>query len=232
MSYRSFVLLWMALLLGVALAIQTGTAASEGYVVYDVQVSYGGNPHSAYVNESVSPSSTQGESILSLAVRWTSANFTYSHVVNSSLAAFPYMPAITNQSYDYRNESYGFSAKVFRVGSSQVTFGGKAYPLSDFAFSVNFTRGNSSGSASGNLSAFPSGLVYSVTLHSKGVAASAALASTSLQLQESPTPPDLQAASVGVGASIAAAAVVLSLGVTGRRKKKSPEAQKPEHWVD
>jgi hypothetical protein len=232
MNYGPLVFLGVVLVLGLAPVVQTGSAASSGYVVYSIHASSNGSQQSFSVNETVSPSSSQGESILSLAVESASTNFTYSHLINSSLTVFPYMPVVTNQSFTYRNDSYSISARITQNGSSQVTFQGKVYLLSDYAFYANFTGGESSRNANGDLSVLPSGLVYSVSLLSGGTTVTAMLVSTSLPLQASSAAPNLQAASVGVGASVAAAAVALSVGVRARRKKRPEAAPKPDHWVD
>lgn len=226
------VFLGMTLILGLAPIVQTGEAASSGYVTYSVHASSNGSQQSFSVNESVSPSSNQGDSILSLVVESASTNFTYSHLVNSSLTLFPYMPAIANQSFTYYNDSNSITARIVQNGSSQVTFQGKVYALSDYAFSAKFIKGESSGNASGDLSVLPSGLVYSVALLSNGTLATATLISTSLPLQASSSSSSLQAASVGVGVSAAGAAVALSLGVRAKRKNRLREGPKPDHWVD
>jgi hypothetical protein len=232
MNYGPLVFLGVALVLGLAPVVQTGSAASSGYVVYSVHASFNGSQRSFSVNETVSPSLSHGESILSLAVESASTNLTLSHLINSSLTVFPYMPVVTNQSYTYRNDSYSITARITQAGSSQVNFQGVTYTLSDYAFYANFTRGQSSRNAGGDLSVLPSGLVYSVSLLSEDTTVTAVLVSTSLPLQASSAAPDLQVASVGVGASVAAAAVALSVGVRTRRKKKPEAAPKPDHWAD
>ena len=88
----------------------------------------------ASVNESVSQSPTAGDSIVMLAVQGTESNFTYSHVVNSSLTLFPYLPAISNENYTYSGKSYTVAASISQQGTSQVSFQGKSYTLTDYAF--------------------------------------------------------------------------------------------------
>jgi hypothetical protein len=232
MNYGPLVFLGVALVLGLAPVAQTGSAASSGYVAYNIHASFNGSQQSFSVNETVSPSSSQGKSILSLAVASASTNFTYSHLINSSLTVFPYMPVITNQSFTYRNDSYSISARITQNGSSQVNFRGEVYSLSDYAFYANFTGRESSRNASGDLSVLPSGLVYSISLLSGGTTVTVVLISTSLPLQASSAAPNLQVASVGVGASVAAAAVALSVGVRAKRKKRPEAAAKPDHWAD
>ena len=232
MNRSVMVLVGLTLVLALAPAIQASAATSSGYVAYSVQVSSAGRSQSFSVNESVSASSHQGESILSLALKSASTNFTYSHLVNSSLSLFPYLPAVANDSFTYSNDSYSVTARVVQTGTSQVTFQGGTHTLNDFAISASFTSPQSSGTANGKLSAFQSDLVYSVAFSSNGTLVTATLTSTSLPLEAGSASPSIQAASAGVGVSVAAAAIALSLGVRARRKNGSEAAQKPDHWVD
>ena len=113
------------------------SSASSGYVVYNVQASYNGTTRAASVNESVTPSSTTGESIIGLAVVGTQTNFTYSRVVNSSLTIFPFLPGISSQNFTYSDKGYTVTAKISQQGTSQATFQGKAYTLTNYAFSAD-----------------------------------------------------------------------------------------------
>lgn len=232
MSRSMLLFLVVALLLGLTPVVEADEAASYGYVTYTVSASSDGHQQSFSVNESISKSPSQGESILSLVVESASSNFTYSHLLNSSLAVFPYLPATTNLSFAYKNDSYYLAVRITEEENSEVTFQGKGYTLGDYRFDANLTEGGSSKSVDGNLSLFPSDLVYSVMLLSGDTIATATLTSTSLQLQANSSLSSAQVVSAGVGVSAGAAAVALSLGVGVRRKKKSEEAQKPEHWVD
>lgn len=232
MNRSLLVFLGLTLVLVLAPIAQASAAASSGYVAYSVQASSNGKQRSFSLNESVSMSSHQGESILTLALTSASTNVTYSHFINSSLIVFPYIPAITNRSFTYSNDSYTITASITQTGTSQVTFQGKAYTLGDYAFTATFTNAQASRSTKGTLSAFQSGLVYSVTFGSNATSVTATLISTSLPLQAESTAPTLQMASAGVGISVAAGAVALSLGVRARRKKESGTARKPDHWVD
>jgi len=226
------VLLGLTLVLALTPTIEAVAASTSGYVAYSVQVSSAGSNRSFSVNETVSPSSHQGQSLLTLVMQSASTNFTYSHLINSSLSVFPFMPAITNNSFTYSNDSYSVTARIVQAGTSQVTFHGAAYTLNDFAISASFTSAKASGNAAGKLSAFQSDLVYSVAFSSNSTAVAATLTSTSLPLQAGSASPSLQVATAGVGVSVAAAAVALSLGVRARRKGEQGEVQKPDHWVD
>ena len=208
------------------------SSASSGYAVYSVQASYNGTTRSASVNETVTPSSTTGESIVVLAVQGTQTNFTYSRVVNSSLTLLPYLPAISNQNFTYSGKGYTVVAKISQQGASQATFQGKSYTLTNYVFSAEISSVNGSHTITGTVSAFPSDLVYSATAQSNGSSVSATLTATSLALTTAAAAPALQAASAGVGLSLAAGAVALSLGVRMKRKHASAGPSTPDHWVD
>ncbi len=210
----------------------SSSSASSGYVVYNVQASYNGTTRAASVNESVTPSSTTGESIIGLAVVGTQTNFTYSRVVNSSLTIFPFLPGISSQNFTYSDKGYTVTAKISQQGTSQATFQGKAYTLTNYAFSADITSSNGSKTIAGTISAFPSDLVYSATAQSNGSSVSATLTATSLALTTAAAAPALQAASAGAELSLAVGAVALSLGVRMKRKKAPAAPSNPDHWVD
>lgn len=230
MNRSLLVLLCLTLVL--ALAPTVHAAGSTGYVSYNIQTSSNGNQRSYSVNESVSQSSHSGESILSLIVKSASTNFTYSHLVNSSVVVFPYLPVITNRTLTYSNDSYSISIRLVQEGTSKVTFQGSQYTLNVYAVSANFTDADFSGNANGTLATFPSGLVYTAAITLGKGSLTATMTSTSLQLQASSAAPSIQIASAGIGVSVAAVAVVLSIGVRAKRKNGTEQAEKPEHWVD
>ncbi len=237
MSVSVALFLGVLLLFGAVPIVHAATSGATGYVAYDVHATTADGQKAASVNESVTASSTGGESILLLAVKSALTNFTYSHLINSSAEVFPYMPAIANRSFSYSNDSYSISAKITQVASSQVSFQGSSYTMSNYAISANFTGPKGSGSAQGTISAFPSTLVYSLSLtldspQGNG-SVSAVLTSTSLSLQAGgAASPAVQTASAGVGLSLAAGALALSLGVRARRANRSNPGPKPDHWVD
>ena len=153
-------------------------------------------------------------------------------MVNSSLTLFPYLPAISNQNFSYSGKSYSVTAKISQQGTSQVTFQGKAYTLTNYAFSADISSTNGSGTISGTVSAFPSDLVYSATAQANSTSVAATLTATSLSLSGATPAPALQAASAGIGLSVAAGAVALSLGVRMKRKQAPSAPSNPDHWVD
>jgi hypothetical protein len=214
-------------------ATSTGAASpSQGSVSYSIQVTKNGAQRSFSVSESVTPGSTPGKSIVLLSVEAASSNFTYSHIVNSSLTLLPYMPAIAGQNYSYAGKSYNVTAKISQQGTGQVTFQGKAYTLTNYALSATIVSAKGSKTVSGTISAFPSDLVYSFGTTFNDTKVVGTLTSTSLGLDASGAAPGVQAAAAGLGLSMAGAAVALSLGIRAKRKQRTDGATKPDHWVD
>ncbi len=215
-----------------AASTASSSSPSSGYASYGVQVTQNGTTRSMSVNESIAPSSSPGMSILLLTVEAASSNFTYSHTVNSSSTLLPYLPAISNQNFTYSGKSYSVAAKISQQGTSQVTFQGESYSVTNYAFSADITSANGSTSISGSVSAFPSDLVYSVSAQATNASVAATLTSTSLALSATAAGPALQAASAGIGISLAVGAVAVSLGVRMKRKQGPSGSSNPDHWVD
>lgn len=220
-------------ILPLAQAATSSAAATTGFAAYSVQATVNGTSHSASVNENVKASSTPGKSILTLAVEAASTNFTYSHIVNSSATLFPYLPAISNQNYTYSGKGYNVTAKISQQGTSQVTFQGKTYTVTNYAFSAKVDSAKGSKTYAGTISAFPSDLVYSAAVQTDKSHATITLTATSLSLDATgaATQP-VQAASAGLGISLAVGAVALSLGVRMKRKHGTAGSARPDHWVD
>jgi hypothetical protein len=212
-------------------ASSSSSSPSSGYVSYAVQFTQNGTTRSVSLNETVTPSSSPGKSILLLSVEAASSNFTFSHIVNSSSTLLPYLPAISNQSFTYSGKNFSVAAKISQQGTSQVPFRGASYSLTNYAFSASIASANRSTSISGSVSAFPSDLVYSISAHTANATVEATLVSTSLALSTA-SAPALQAASAGIGISLAVGAVALSLGVRMKRKQGSAGSSTPDHWVD
>ena len=219
-------------LVPVVQASTSGSASpSTGTVTYGVQLVANGTTRSASVTETVSPDSSPGLSVIQVVVAGTQGNFTFSHSVNSSLTLFPYLPTIANNNYSYTGKSGSVTAKIAQQGTSQVTFGGKSYTLTDYIFSATYSDANGTGSVTGTVAAFPSDLVYSASASSSQGQVSATLTSTTLPLTTASLSPAVQATSAGVGISLAIGAVALSLGVKYRNRPHA-EGPKPDHWVD
>jgi hypothetical protein len=215
-----------------AATASSSSSPSSGYASYGIQVTQHGTTRSVSVNESVAPSSSPGKSILLLTVEAASSNLTYSRVVNSSSTLFPYLPAISGQNFTYSGKSYSVAARISQQGTSQVTFQGRAYSVTNYAFSADVVSANGSTSITGSVSAFPSDLVYSVSAQTPNASVAATLTSTSLALSAGAAAPALQAASAGIGISLAVGAVALSLGVRMKRKQAATGSSNPDHWVD
>jgi len=201
----------------------SSSGQSTGYVAYSIQAS---------VNESVTPTSSPDKSVVQVTIDGTLSNLTYSRVVNSSLTLLPYLPSISNENYTYSGKSYSATVKISQQGTSQVSFQGKSYTLSDYSFSAVITSTNGTQTITGSVSAFPSDLVYSVSAQTSNASVSATLTSTSLALSTATSGPAIQAASAGIGITLAAGAVALSLGVRMKRKQGSAGPSTPDHWVD
>jgi len=221
-------------LVPIAQATNTTSSSSQstGYAAYSIQAAQNGTTRIASVNESVTPSSSPGKSIVLLSVDGTLSNFTYSRAVNSSSTLFPYLPAISNENYTYTGKSYTAALKISQQGTSQVTFQGISYTLTNYAFSAVITSTKGTQDISGTISAFPSDLVYSVSAQTTNANVAATLTSTSLPLSTGAAAPGIQAASAGIGISLAAGAVALSLGIRMKRKQGSAGPSTPDHWVD
>jgi hypothetical protein len=212
----------------------TALASPSGFAAYSVQVNSRGSSRNLTVNESISPTSNAGFDRLILKVASGSWNFNYSRSVNSSLDLFPFVPAISNQSFSYSSGSSRVSADVTQNGTLSVSFQGKTYQLTSLSFRASFSTSNHTGSLAGVLYAFPSGLVYSLrTSFNATTSFSATLQSTSLPLNAAASSSSAaQIASAGLGAGAVLSVVGLSLGVRSRRRKGQPAGAKPDYWVD
>jgi len=219
----------------------TYSGPSSGSVTYAVTANGNGTTEAATITETITPSSTAGQSILSLASSLTlnlpsmspsSSNFTYSHDINSSSAMFPYLPAISGTNYTYSGKNVTIAAKISQSGTSQATFQGKAYTMTDYSFSLAITTTNGTQTVTGTIAAFPSDLVYSFTGTANSGTIQATLTSTSLPLTAGQAAPALQAASAGIGISLAVGAIALSLGVRMKRHSGTAGTANPDHWVD
>ncbi len=113
----------VALLAG---AVGTASAATPGYAVYNVEYSFLGTSHSITVNESVSATSNTKYDKLIINVDTGNSTFSYSRSINSSLEISPFLPSITNQSFNYASGSSTASLSVKQNGSAPLQFHGKS----------------------------------------------------------------------------------------------------------
>lgn len=148
-----------ALLLGSAGA---ASAATPGYAVYNVQVSYMGVSHGFTVNESVSATHDVNFDTLILTIVSGNSTFSYSRSINSSLDVSPFLPSITNQSFSYKSGSSTATLSIMKNGSAPVQFNGGSYSLTSYSVKAIVTSNGTTTSTSASLLTFPSGLVYSV----------------------------------------------------------------------
>ncbi len=233
---RGSTVAWVGIALTIFLLpfVQLGYASQSGYVAYSVLTTSGRTQETYSINESVSPSPTKGESILSIYLRSATTNLTDARFVNSSIEVFPYVPAVSNLTYTYSNDSYVVTAHVAEVGSSRAAFQGIAFTLEDYSFYANVSKAQTAPQTlSGNFTTLPSGLIYSLSIVSNDTSAVVTLVSTSLPLEASSGGITTSAASAGLGVSAVVGAVALSLGVRSKRSKNGQQSgQRPDYWVD
>jgi hypothetical protein len=218
-----------------ALLVVSSAAASQpggGFVAYRVSVTLPSGQQSAVVNESVVQSSKPGFSDLILQLTGSRQNLTYSRLVNSSTALFPYLSNLASQALDYSNGTTANAHLNFSAaGTTTVTFQGSQYTLSLYTFAVSSSYHGMTIVANGTLEVFPSSLVYSATAGNGNVSLRAVLVATDLQLNQ---PSGQTAASTYVGAGLGVGGVALVAVFLARRKdrKVQSQEQKPSHWVD
>ena len=209
------------------------SGATPGFAAYTVQFSTHGVSKSFTVNESITQTSKPAVDRLFLSVTSLSSNFTYSKFVNSSAMIQPFLPAVTNQTVNYSSNKTSISIRLTRNGTAPLAFQGSTYALTSYTFSARFSARNYTGSASGSLRSFPSGLIYSVREDLNGTSSlMITLKATSLPLTVGAAAPALQVSSLGVGAGVAVSAIALGLGVQMKRRRNRIVENKPEHWVD
>jgi len=208
-------------------------SSPKGFVVYSVTYSSVGNSGSFVVNETVAPGSTSGFDDFLLRVTSISTNFTVSKVINSSIANFPYVPAITNQTFTFERNSTTVSASVLQTGSSSVDFGGSSYSLTVYTANLALSSPKGGFASSSTVKAFPSGLLYSVVgTIGKSTSFAVVLLATSLSLQGPAASSTAQAVSVAVGGTAVAGMVALTYGFGIRKKSKPETRERPDYWVD
>jgi len=192
------------------------------------------NSGSLTVNESVGPSENASFSDVVLSLTGMSQNLTYSRLVNASIDLFPYLPGLLNQSLSYSNSTGGYSISVelSNATSAPIDFGGASYQSQVYGFAFSATFQNQTQSGTGNVTVFPSTLVYSATAEVDGnYSVTAVLQATNLSLSGPSTQGQTAAYSV-IGAGAAAAVVGVPLVVRHRRRGDAKNESKPLYWVD
>jgi hypothetical protein len=241
------VILLISTLLLVAEASAALVGPSQGYVVYKIRiVNQQPQAESIILNETVQPTSQGGFVLVTITVRSSISNITYSEAVNSSsfLEIFPYLVGLNNQSLSYGTAGTVDIVHIQNTGSTQVTFNSKSYEGTSYQVSVSGTYSPQALQISGNgtIVTLPSGLIYSVQLQRiNGYSVNAQLLQTSLPVTVATTsslPIGLTLISIGLLGAIAFA--VPSIFIRWRKKlgtAPAPSSQpqteeKPSYWVD
>jgi hypothetical protein len=215
-------------------------SSSQGYVTYSVTLTNGTQSNSFNATESVSPSSSQGLSMLNLTLSGETTKFSLAKLINSSSVFFPDLnPVLANQSISYQNSSISASFSLQKNGTSSVIFNGSKYQLNDYSFNatVSSTKYSVSKSLKGEISAFPSTLIYSVDAeYNQTNLLSVRLLSTNLSLiapDPSPlgSPLAMDALVVGGILALAVGGVFIAMKLRARKPALS-SAEKPSYWVD
>ena len=223
--------------MGFTLSVGASGSLNTRYVAYSLSVVSPTYTRSLVFNESVAPSSNPNLSVLTLAVKGSGWNLTYAEGVNSSESFFPYVPSIQNKSLSYSSVNYSFSFTLTEEGSVSIMSGGNTYKGTLYTFSGNAATRTGVYSVTGNLTAFPSSLLYSFHINlNNTVTLQGELLSTNLPLEQ--TDPHAAYTMIGVAAGVGAVSVaIVGLGVPfiGRRKRggdvdTTPKAK--DYWVD
>jgi hypothetical protein len=219
----------------VALLIVSTAVASQpvrGFATYQVTVTSPRGQHSVLVNETVGSSSKTGYSDLVLQLIGRQQNFSYSRLVNASGNYFPFLPSLTNKSFDYSNGTrYSVHVSVTDSGTTTVKFKGSQYAMHVLVVTVLGTHGTKSFRANGTVETFPSTLVYSASAGNATAKVQAVLQATNLPLV-SASPQSATAAVVGAGVGIGALALAGTFLIRRRDRKAKSQGEKPLHWVD
>jgi hypothetical protein len=206
------------------------------YVVYSVSASGPNRTVSATVNETVVQNSNSALASVTLQVVSNYANLSYSKLVNATHELLPILPSLGTRSIQLSRGNASISASVTQTGTQRIEFSGANYSVTDYSFSISVQGEKMSGSASGQLSLFPSGLVYSATIDVNGTrTVSAQLLSTNIALGASPSSGSNTTTIAVAGGSVSVATGVGALAFFrhGRKESSSSSSEaKPLHWVD
>ncbi|HXW95836.1 MAG TPA: hypothetical protein VEJ19_09045 [Nitrososphaerales archaeon] len=208
------------------------TQPTTGFAEYRITAATPMGAHSVLVNETVEGSDKAGFSDVILELIGSTQNLTYSRLVNSSDALLPFLPTIPSQSFNYANKTFSIHANLTQGGTKSVAFQGINYTMTVYNISLSGSYGNRSLTAVGTIEAFPSSLVYSVTL-SSGIIfeASIVLQETDLPLSQ-PSTATTTATYAGAGLGAVGVAAAAALVVRRRDRHAKAQEQKPLHWVD
>jgi hypothetical protein len=155
----------VALLMLLGGAVGSVSAATPGFAAYKVQFASRGTSYSLIVNETVAATSNSSYDNLILSLTTGTWNSSYSRSINSSSDVSPFLPSITNQSFSYASASGNFTAGISKNGTLPLQFQGKSYTLTIYLLTAKAVYNGSTTALQGEVSAFPSGLVYSVSIN-------------------------------------------------------------------
>src|SRR2546426_7392198 len=144
----------------------------------------------------------------------------------------PLLPAVTNQTFSFGSNKTSVSIKLTQNGTAPLGFQGSTYTLTSYTFSARYSARNYTGSASGTLLTFPSGLIYSVREDFNGTSnLLITLTATSLPLTAGAASPAVQGSSIGGSAGGAKSTFALGLGLELKTRKNRNLREKPGKWV-
>jgi hypothetical protein len=164
MNRTAIALSAVGLMMLLAGAVGTVSAATPGFAVYKVQFSSQSISYSLTVNETVATTSSPSYDNLILSVVTGTWNSSYSRSVNSSAEVSPFLPSITNQTFSYASGSGNLSVSISKNGTTPLQFQGTGYTLTSYSLSARTLSNDSRTAVQGAVTAFPSGLVDSVKL--------------------------------------------------------------------
>ncbi len=219
--------------------ISAQQGSSPQYAAYAISLSGRGHSSSFVLNESVA-SAPGNQAALMLQVISANRNLSYSRVVNlTQEMLLPILPSISNQSLNYQTNNYSVTINLARAGVATASFSGASYTTTKFTFQVSVKSGGMNLPAAGNLTTFPSGLIYSASALVNGtVSLQASLFRTNLPL-DPPGQSSSTTTTIAVAGGLGTAAVIGALALVRRGKKNGPNSPssnakdgKPSHWVD
>ncbi|MDA4112112.1 MAG: hypothetical protein OK439_06200 [Thaumarchaeota archaeon] len=212
------------------------TTQGSQFVAYQIIATTPARSISAVVNESVSPSSTSGFSSLTLQLASNMGNFSYSKIVNTTKVMLPYFPSVANQSLSFQYHNFSISLAIAQLWTDSVSYKSQTYTLTNYAFNVSGSKtGGTPIAASGHVSTFPSGLVYSATVTVNGTdTIQVMLLGTNLDLNSSSNSSQTTTAAIAGGAG----SILAGVGAFVFYKRKNGTARqdkaedKPLYHVD
>jgi hypothetical protein len=215
-------------------AAQTPNTGTQ-FVVYRVVANGPNHTISATVNETVAQTTRSGFASVTLQVISATANFSYSKLVNTSEKLLPILPSLGTRSIQMTKNNTMLAASVNETGTQSIGFSGANYTVTNYSFAISVQSAHKSGSASGQLSLFASGLVYSASVNINGTrTVSVQLLSTNVSLGTSSSGSSSTTTIAVTSGSVGAIGVGAFVFYRKERKESSSSSSeaKPLHWVD